>query len=172
MSSVRNTFSPAPISTSRPKRSGVRAATRSRSCAPSEKPIASTSPSGSAASIDASRCAYVGGIVGRVGGAVPEQVDRDHRPVGVAQEVDPSRRPPAVLERRAESVHEHDGLIPHRDSVRANRERPPSEVPGAAALMFGCGPYPAWSQRLRGEKPPGHESIGRPGPAFTPAAQL
>ena len=42
----RNMFSPTPMSTSRPKRSGETDATRIRSCAPSEKPIASTGSSG------------------------------------------------------------------------------------------------------------------------------
>ena len=62
-----------------------------------------------------------GRVVGRVGGAVAEQIDRDDGAVGVAEEVDPTGRPPAVLERRAESVHEHDGLISHRRSVRRQK---------------------------------------------------
>jgi hypothetical protein len=38
-----------------------------------------------------------------------------------------------VLEGRAESVDENNGLVAHLDRVRRNRERPPSEVPGAAS---------------------------------------
>ena len=54
-----------------------------------------------------------------------------------------------------------------------NRERPPSEVPGAATLMFGCGPSSGLVSVTRGEKSPGHE-IYRSPPArcSRPVAEL
>jgi hypothetical protein len=60
--------------------------------------------------------------VGRVGCSVPEQIDSDDGPARVTEEVDPTGRAPAVLERRAESVDENNGLGAHVDTVRAVRD--------------------------------------------------
>jgi hypothetical protein len=53
---------------------------------------------------------------------VPEQVDGNDGPAGISEEIDPSRGAPTVLERRAESVDQNDGLGAHADTVRGVRD--------------------------------------------------
>jgi hypothetical protein len=47
-------------------------------------------------------------IVRRVGRAVTEEINGKNRAAGVTDEIDPPRRAPVVLERRAEPVYERD----------------------------------------------------------------
>src|SRR5690242_6585625 len=54
-----------------------------------------------------------GGVVRRVGRSVPEEVDADDAATRVAEQIDPARGAPPVLEGRRESVHEDDRFGAH-----------------------------------------------------------
>ncbi len=130
-------FSPTPMSTSRPNRSGVRAANAQEQLRAEREADRIDLTVGERG---LNRCVEVvvfGRVVRRGGRPVAEEIDRDHRAARVGEEVDPATGPPTVLERRADSMHEHNGLGPHAHTVRANtervrgnRERPPFECRG------------------------------------------
>ena len=126
------------MTTSRPKRSGSRAATRNNSCAPSEKPIASTGSSGSTASTD------VRGARTRSGRAARRRCrDRGCRP---GRRCGPRRRAgrssPAsasrarttnrdrARERRARRAREACGIVP-----TALPPRVPGALPAGLAVV-------------------------------------
>ncbi len=89
--------------------------------APIEKPTASTGSSGSASRMRAVRSRVGLGIVRLGGVAVPEEVDTDHGPTRVGEQLGEPAPAPRGLERAAPPVDQHDGC--HVGCIRHGPER-------------------------------------------------
>ncbi len=148
---------------------GRRSQCATGSCAPSEKPIASTGRSGSASTTRVGEVVVGVRVVWLGGRAVAEQVDADHLPAGVGEQLGEARSLPRGRERPSPTVDEHDRRRTRRrcmaSDVRVASEERTSTAPTSSAVAADPGrtsdataarrsrPRPHLQRRVHGAQP-------------------